>query len=131
MNTPKIIYLQTCGSCENFRCAPEVCKDCEIDNPIDPEAVTWSREMVFETDAVYVKLEVVSHLYKLFRDQKDYFKTRINELLVECKRREAGFMKWYEDNFMSKSMEVSAACTSGIGPDDEPTKTSIRKGGQQ
>lgn len=99
MKTPKIIYLQTCGSCENYKCAPEVCKGCEIDNPIDPDAVTWSREKVFETDAVYISLDVLTHAYKLVKDQKEYFKTKDKNLMKDCQRREDGLIMWYEENF--------------------------------
>ena len=105
MKAPKIIYLQTCGSCENYKCAPAECQSCEIDNPIDPDAVTWSRERVFETDAVYVSLDVLTHIYKLIKDQKEFFKTKNSALKVDCKRREDGFIKWYEQNFKKGGAE--------------------------
>ena len=45
METPKVIYLQTCGDCAGLDCAT-----CNFDNL---DEVTWCKEKINDSDAVY------------------------------------------------------------------------------
>lgn len=107
MKAPEKIYLQICGSCENDKVAPAECEQCQLDNPIDPESVTWCRDRIFPNDVVYVRADVLARVYQLLKDQKEFFRTKAPGLRDDCKRRENGFIKWYEQNFMAGKKEVS------------------------
>ena len=48
METPKVIYLQTCGDCDEFD--KSVCDSCDFDNL---DEVTWCKDRINDTDAVY------------------------------------------------------------------------------
>lgn len=50
-----------------------------------------------ETGAIYVSWEVIERLYTLVRDQHEFYKKRSKALLESCKKRENGFLAWYED----------------------------------
>lgn len=45
-------------------------------------------------------IEVYSRIYRLLKDQKEYFKTKSPSLKESCKKREWGFIKWYEQNYL-------------------------------
>lgn len=102
MKAPDKIYLQICGSCENNKYNPSECRQCEIDNPIVSSAITYSFDRIFENDVVYVRADILGRLYNLIKDQKEFFRTKAPGLRDDCKRRENGFLKWYEENFIKK-----------------------------
>ena len=52
-------------------------------------------------------LEPKERVYQLLKDQKEFFRTKAPGLRDDCKRRENGFIKWYEQNFMAGKKEVS------------------------
>ena len=54
METPKVIYLQTCGDCAGLDCAT-----CNFDNL---DEVTWCKEKINDSDAVYFSEEAVRKL---------------------------------------------------------------------
>lgn len=45
-------------------------------------------------------MEVYKRIYRLLKDQKEYFKTKSPSLKDSCKKREWGFIKWYEQNYL-------------------------------
>lgn len=53
--TPKIIYLQTCGTCELYKTDKSECKKCEF----DPERTTFATERIYPSDKKYFSEEVV------------------------------------------------------------------------
>ena len=56
IKAPERIYLQVCGDCTiNNR---ETCEQCQLDNPIDPESVTWCKDRIFPNDVEYVRADV-------------------------------------------------------------------------
>lgn len=56
METPKVIYLQTCGDCAGLDCAT-----CNFDNL---DEVTWCKDKVNDSDAVYFSEEAVRSLLR-------------------------------------------------------------------
>ena len=50
MNTPEVIYLQTCGDCAGLDCAT-----CNFDNL----EVTWCKDKINDSDAAYFSEEHV------------------------------------------------------------------------
>ena len=65
MNTPEVIYLQTCGDCAGLDCAT-----CNFDNL----EVTWCKDKINDSDAVYFSEESVKQCLKQLIDEmnKDY-----------------------------------------------------------
>ena len=60
MKAPDIIYLQTCGSCPNYKIDIKECENnCRFE---DLAEVTWSQERINETDRVYFSEESVLDL---------------------------------------------------------------------
>ena len=56
-----------------------------------------SMNIIIELDGVrYVRSDVVQRVYALMQDQKKYFQTRDKSLLVDCKQREANFLRFCE-----------------------------------
>lgn len=49
-----------------------------------------------ETEA----MQVYKRIYNLIKDQKEYFKTKSPSLKEICEKREWGFIKWYEQNYL-------------------------------
>ena len=73
IKAPERIYLQVCGDCTiNNR---ETCEQCQLDNPIDPESVTWCKDRIFPNDVEYVRADVLARVYQLLKDQKEFFRT--------------------------------------------------------
>lgn len=56
METPKVIYLQTCGDCAGLDCAT-----CNFDNL---DEVTWCKDKINDSDAVYFSEEAVRSLLR-------------------------------------------------------------------
>lgn len=56
METPKAIYLQTCGDCAGLDCAT-----CNFDNL---DEVTWCKDKINDSDAVYFSEEAVRSLLR-------------------------------------------------------------------
>lgn len=52
-------------------------------------------------------IEVYSRIYQLLKDQKEYFKTKSPSLKESCKKREWGFIKWYEQNYLKPQQHSS------------------------
>lgn len=50
-----------------------------------------------EKDKVVVDWVIVERLAGLLRLQQSFFKNRDRRTLEECKRREIGFLAWYDD----------------------------------
>lgn len=46
--------------------------------------------------SLWVSIEVVDNLYKLIMAQRAFFKSRDKKLLVQCKAKEEGFIKWWQ-----------------------------------
>lgn len=62
MKTPGIIYLQTCGDC-----IPDVWEggcDCDKCNIDDLDGITWSKDRINDSDAVYFSEEAVRSLLR-------------------------------------------------------------------
>jgi len=53
-----------------------------------------------ESEAV----KVYERIYRLLKDQKEYFKTKNKALCEDCKKRENGFIKWFETNYQNKQI---------------------------
>lgn len=51
METPKVIYLQTCGDCAGLDCAT-----CNFDNL---DEVTWCKDKINDSDTAYFSEEAV------------------------------------------------------------------------
>lgn len=81
MKTPGIIYLQTCGDC-----IPDVWEggcDCDKCNIDDLDGITWSKDRINDSDAVYFSEEAVRKmLSKVVEDANS---------LIGCARRSAVF----------------------------------------
>ncbi len=56
METPKVIYLQTCGDCAGLDCST-----CNFDNL---DEVTWCKDKINDSDAVYFSEEAVRSLLR-------------------------------------------------------------------
>ena len=56
MKVPDIIYLQTCGECQNYHLCPKECKECQLDD----NNVTWCRDRIYATDHPYYSEEAVT-----------------------------------------------------------------------
>lgn len=59
-----------------------------------PEKITSNGVQYIRAD---VFNEVCGRIYNLLKDQKEYFKTRDRSLMESCRKRENGFIKWYEN----------------------------------
>lgn len=59
-----------------------------------PETFVYILE---EKDKVVVDWVVIERLAGLLRLQQSFFKNRDRRTLEECKRRENGFLAWYDD----------------------------------
>lgn len=59
-----------------------------------PKRITANGTQYIRADEVE---EVYKRIYNLLKDQKEYFRTRDNALKESCRKRENGFIKWYEN----------------------------------
>lgn len=72
------------------------------DIPFDADVFMMNgKRYIPESEAV----KVYDRIYKLLKDQKEYFKTKSQTLCASCKKREAGFIKWYEQNYLNKPQQ--------------------------
>ena len=78
MEAPDIIYLQTCGSCPNYKIDIKECENyCRFE---DLAEVTWSQDRINETDRVYFSEEKVMDLLTTI-----FHSDRAEEILTEMK----------------------------------------------
>lgn len=66
MNTPEVIYLQTCGECHD--------NDCEKCNFDELAEVTWCKDRINDNDVAYFREESVKQYLRHLIDEinKDY-----------------------------------------------------------
>lgn len=88
METPKVIYLQTCGDCAGLDCAT-----CNFDNL---DEVTWCKDKINDSDAVYFSEEAVRGLLR------DEYK-QANNIIRLALRNET------DDEFIAVEQSVNSA----------------------
>lgn len=68
MKTPKVIYLQQCGTCKDNEC-----DKCNFD---ELNEVTWCKDKVFESDTAYFSEDAV----------RKEMETALKRIVAYCKR---------------------------------------------
>lgn len=66
-----------------------------------------------ETGEIYVSWKVVESLYNLVRYQHEFYKNRSKALLESCKKKENGFLAWYEDTKSKIDAELERRSSNG------------------